>query len=211
MKTKLLLALMACMCVVSCKKDSDATNGADDSIYGVYDVVWYDGVDYRHDLLFVDGKPADEVDRNLLECAEKAAQDMFCCCTFDDVVKHYEGKLTDTVKKSELDNTLEDQDAHFEMKIIPIDKSNHTAKIKMWNKEYDARIFENTIFIDFREGEKDFEIKYKGGNPTKLYLMSEILGTFSTLIGGSCGEQSVSIKLNRNPVYYLFGTKVREL
>ena len=199
MKTKLLLALMACMCVVSCKKESDATNGADDSIYGVYDVVCYEHVDYQHNILFVGGKPAKEVDRNLLECAEKAAQDRFPCYTFDDVVKHYEGKLTDTEKKSDLDDVLNDRDAHFEMKIIPIDKSNHTAKIKMlykdgWSYDWDARIFENTIFMEMiddpsEKNKIDFEIKYKGEKPTKLYLMSEIIHDSPTRIGGgSCCE-----------------------
>ena len=95
MKTKLLLALMACMCVVSCKKDSDATNGVDDSIYGVWEGVLYD-VNYQYDL-FVDGKPANEVEKHLRECAEKEIQGSSWtnCYTFDDVVKHYEGKLTD--------------------------------------------------------------------------------------------------------------------
>lgn len=218
MKTKLLLALMACMCVVSCKKDSDATNGADDSIYGVYDAVFYERVNYQRDL-FVGGKPANEVDRNLRECAEKHTQEryrMFTnCYTFDDVVKHYEGKLTDTVKKSYLDKDIEwrdnGKDGHVEMKIIPIDKSNHTAKIKIGTWEYDARVFENTIFIDFggdKREEIDFEIKYKGGKPTKLYLMSEILTEDVNCGSAACGEQ---VTLKMKYVHYILCTKVREL
>lgn len=208
MKTKLLLALMACMCAVSCKKDSDATNGADDSIYGVWDAVFYERVNYQRDL-FVGGKPANEVDRNLRECAEKHTQERYSrftnCYTFDDVVKHYEGKLTDI----ELDSDGE----KVEVKIIPIDKSNHTAKIKFGTWEYDARVFENTIFIDFggdKREEIDFEIKYKGGKPAKLYLMSEILTNREDVNCGSaaCGEQ---VTLKMKYVHYILCTKVREL
>lgn len=222
MKTKLLLALMACMCVVSCKKDSDATNGADDSIYGVWEGVFYAGVNYQRDL-FVGGKPANEVDRNLRECAEKQQERYSMvtnCYTFDDVVKHYEGKLTDI--------KLDSDGEKVEVKIIPIDKSNHTAKmiVKEWiadvnnipkerTEEWDVRVFENTIFIDFGEGDKhdeiDFEIKYKGGKPTKLYLMSQILADGENDVNcgsAACGEQ---VTLKMKYVHYILCTKVREL
>lgn len=212
MKTKLLLALMACMCVVSCKKDSDATNGADDSIYGVYDVVWYDGVDYRHDLLLVDGKPANEVEKHLRECAEKEIQGSRWtnCYTFDDVVKHYEGKLTDIELDDAVDEVLS------EVKIIPIDKSNHTAKMIMKYREHkdeiDLRVFENTIiFVNVEHDDIHFEIKYKGGKPAKLYLMSEIINEKTPINAWGKVACGVTPTLKHKNFLGILLTKVREL
>lgn len=213
MKTKLLLALMACMCVVSCKKDSDATNGVDDSIYGVWEGRLY-YVPYQYEL-FVDGKPANEVEKHLRECAEKEIQGSRWtnCYTFDDVVKHYEGKLTDI----ELDSYGD----KVEVKIIPIDKSNHTAKMivkqKEWildvNEEWDARVFENTIFTEVTvERQKiDFEIKYKGGKPAKLYLMSEIITEKSHINAWGNVACGVTPTLKHKNFLGILLTKVREL